>query len=469
MRGHGGDTFEAWVAECRRLLQSGTPPDQVTWNDESAGVAEDLFGDEAPDSPVNAPVPRFSVPRPFRDLARTVYHHRDPHRLHLLYSALWRIVHGEKDIMEKLTDPVMHPLFVMRKQVSRDAHKMKAFVRFRRVLRDGEEWYVAWHRPDHRIVRYTAPFFRERFGPMHWSILTPDESVHWNQQELTFTPGVPRDPIGGDAVEDLWRTYYASVFNPARLKVKAMKTEMPVRHWRTMPEAALIPGLIAASEERTSAMIEASGETATDYIPADPTIATLRSAAQACRGCPLYHGTTHAVCSHGPTNARLVLLGEQPGNEEDLAGVPFVGPAGEVLNRALKEADVPRERLYISEAVKHFKHEIRNGRRYHRTPSSIDVAACRPWLIEEMKLVRPRVLLCLGTTAAHSVIGKQVALKNVRGQIISTPMCSKTLVTNHPAAVLRHPDPAARDAAYQALVADLKTAYALSENDAISG
>ncbi len=455
-------SFDGWVTQCRQMVLDGVAPEQAHWSTQASNEPEDLFGALPTNASASVEAAKFSVPKAFKDLAFDVFHHRSPERFHLLYSALWRIVHGERELLEKLTDPVVHPLLKMRKQVTRDAHKMKAFVRFRRVEQEGVEWFVAWHCPDHLIVRYVAPFFQERFAPMNWSILTPDESVHWNQQELTYTGGVPQDPIQQDQVEDLWRTYYASVFNPSRLKIKAMKTEMPIRHWRTMPETSIIPELVASSRGRTAAMLEVRDQTAVEFIPPSPTIETLREAANSCRGCPLFHGTTQAVCSHGPADSPLVLVGEQPGNEEDLKGEPFVGPAGQVLNKALAEAGLERMMLYITEAVKHFKHDSKHGRRYHRTPAASDVAACRPWLAAEMSLVKPKVLLCLGTTAAHSVIGKQVTLKSARGQVISTPMCSQTIVTTHPAAVLRHPDPAAQQAAYAMLVEDLRLAGSLA-------
>ncbi len=458
-------TFDAWVSQCRDLVRSGASPDEIFWHDMSANLPTDLFASESVSKlPTNAPPITFTVPRGFRDLAHAVFHHRSPDRLYLLYCALWRIVNGERLLLEKLTDPVVHPLYIMKKQVTRDAHKMKAFVRFRRVVKGETDWYVAWHRPDHPIIRYTASFFKERFTNMNWSVLTPDESVHWNQIALTFSPGVAKDPVHVDLIEELWRTYYASVFNPARLKIKAMKTEMPVRYWKTLPEATIIPDLIAASEGRTAAMLEVNQQNASQYIPPNPTINILRETVNSCRGCPLFHGTTQAVCSEGPADSPLVLIGEQPGNEEDINGQPFTGPAGQILNRALHDAGIDRDLLYITEAVKHFKHEMRNGRRYHRSPSATDVAACRPWLLAEMEIVKPKVLVCLGVSAAHSVIGKKVSLSSTRDQIISTPICETTIVTTHPAAVLRHPDSTHREAAYLTLVTDLKRASAIAFN-----
>lgn len=459
----GARHFPNWAAQCRSLLAQGLTPESLYWTDADAptDAPDDLFADVAPVAAA-PPTRTYTVPRAFQDLARVVLHHRDPQRFHLLYAALWRITRGDRHLLAKVTDPVTHALLMMQKQVSRDAHKMKAFVRFRVVRRNHQDWYVAWYEPDHVIVRYTAPFFRDRFETMNWSILTPDECVHWNGEGLTFTPGVPHDPHIEDAAEDLWRTYYASIFNPARLKIAAMKNEMPVRFWKNLPEAALIPELVSSSGEQTAAMIDSQSLSALHFLPKNPTIETLREAANHCRGCPVYHGTTQAVCSHGPSHAQIVLVGEQPGHEEDLQGVPFIGPAGQVLDRALRDAELPRKSLYITEAVKHFKHETRSGRRYHRTPSNSDVAACRPWLLEEMKIVRPRVLVCLGSSAAHSVLGRQVTLGQVFDQIIATPLCSQTLVTNHPAAVLRQPDPAKSEATYAQLVRTLRQAATLA-------
>ena len=233
-------TFEAWRAKARELLRQDAAPERVLWNDASL-KQEALFSPEPPISAAAAPVQ--SVPKEFMTEAAAVACHRDPARWDLLYRILYRLTHGERDLLKIEVDADTHLFRNLAKSVRRDMHKMKAFVRFRRVERGGIEDFVAWHQPDHFIVERLAPWFVDRFGSMRWSILTPDRSAYWDMQALRFGPGVPRSEAPeGDALEELWKSYYASIFNPARLMVKAMKSEMAVRYWHTLPEAELIPG-----------------------------------------------------------------------------------------------------------------------------------------------------------------------------------------------------------------------------------
>jgi len=364
---------------------------------------------------------------------------------------------------------------LMEKAVRRDAHKMKAFVRFRRVEVDGREQFIAWHRPDHRIVRLVAPFFARRFPSMHWSILTPDESVVWDEKELIFGPGVPASAAPqGDVLEELWRTYYASIFNPARVKVKAMKREMPVRHWPTLPETELIPDLLAKSRGRAAEMIQRGVDrrrSAADFLPPEHTFDSLRSFANRCQGCELYCNATQTVFGDGPLTARIMLVGEQPGDMEDLAGRPFVGPAGKILDDALQQVGMERSDAYMTNAVKHFKFILRGKKRIHNKPSIQEAIACRPWLVSEIQLVRPQVLVCLGATAAQSLMGTDFRVTRDRGKFMATTWCESTIATYHPSAVLRAPDEARRAEIWFALVADLQQAaerLTVLENKALS-
>lgn len=253
--------FESWREAARRLLAERVPPDEILWSDDSQDAS--LFAPEAsvPDTP-KAAAPR--VPPAFLDIARSVSAHRDPRRWSLLYQVLWRLTHGgERHLLAMPTDPDLRQIQGWSKTVGRDIHKMHAFVRFRLVATDeatGREQFVAWFEPEHRIVRLASPFFRKRFAAMDWSILTPDECAHWDGASLSFTPGVSRDAApDDDALDDLWRTYYRSIFNPARLKVKAMQSEMPKKYWKNLPEAPLIEGMIADSRNRVQRMLDTEG------------------------------------------------------------------------------------------------------------------------------------------------------------------------------------------------------------------
>jgi DNA polymerase len=194
---------------------------------------------------------------------------------------------------------------------------------------------------------------------------------------------------------------------------------------------------------------------AAEFLPARRTLAALRTAAAGCRGCDLYRRGTQTVFGEGPAAARLVLVGEQPGHEEDLAGRPFVGPAGRLLDRALEAAAIPRDQVYVTNAVKHFKWEPQGKRRIHTRPRPAEVAACRPWLMAELEVIEPEAVVCLGATAAQALLGPGFRVTKQRGRWLSAPGARRVLATVHPSAVLRAPDDAARRREFEAFVADL--------------
>jgi uracil-DNA glycosylase family protein len=192
------------------------------------------------------------------------------------------------------------------------------------------------------------------------------------------------------------------------------------------------------------------------FVPAHATLPVLRDAVQLCRGCDLYRHATQAVLGEGPAKAALVLVGEQPGNDEDLKGQPFVGPAGRVLDRALEEAGIERDSVYVTNAVKHFKFEERGKRRIHKKPSMGEVRACYPWLEAELAILQPRTVGCLGATAAQAILGNQFRVTKERGRPIEVLSIGTVVATVHPSAILRAPDAEQRDAEYHRFVSDLK-------------
>jgi DNA polymerase len=201
--------------------------------------------------------------------------------------------------------------------------------------------------------------------------------------------------------------------------------------------------------------LQLSEPTASPFVPQTHSVDALREAVKLCRGCELYKYATQAVFSRGPEGAQIALVGEVPGDQEDLRGAPFVGPAGEVLDRALAEVQLRREELYVTNAVKHFKFERAGKRRIHKTPSTIEVAACRPWLEAELALVKPQIVVCLGATAARSMLGEQFRIMKQHGQWIESRWAPRTMATIHPSAVLRGDDPPAQERNYAILVEDL--------------
>jgi uracil-DNA glycosylase len=197
---------------------------------------------------------------------------------------------------------------------------------------------------------------------------------------------------------------------------------------------------------------------AAPFVPPNANLKKLRAAIPDCKGCDLYKFATQPVFGEGPAKARILLIGEQPGDQEDHAGRPFVGPAGQILDRALHEAGIEREEVYVTNAVKHFAFEERGKRRIHRTPRLSEVTACRPWMEAEIADVKPEIVVCLGATAAKAIFGAQFRLTEQRGKFLETRFAAKILATYHPSAILRGDTDEARDALYKMLVADLKLA-----------
>ena len=291
-----GADFETWRARARELLAGGAAPDQVQWQ---VGQDVGLFDGLSLDDHSDVQTPKTGkVPRQFMELASTVLAHNDPRRHAVLYRLLWRLTHGERNLLKIVTDDDVSWTALAAKAVRRDMHKMKAFVRFREVAGPDGSVFIAWFEPSHDIVTRVAPFFVRRFTGMRWSILTPLRSAHWNGESLSFGAGAKKgDAPGADALEDLWRTYFANIFNPARLKVKAMTQEMPVRYWKNLPEATLIPELIRDASARMQMMVDKAPTVAQKRIPApvprepavllEGSIAQLREQARHCRACPV--------------------------------------------------------------------------------------------------------------------------------------------------------------------------------------
>ena len=461
--------FDGWRKAARGLALNEVVPKDVTWV--VRGGEPELFTAEADELP-EAAEGTFNVPAKFVELAKAVILHRNPERFALLYRLLWRL-RSHHDLLNAATDPEVAEINAMARAVHRDEHKMHAFVRFREVGRVNSH-FVAWFEPEHHIVELAAPFFAKRFADMPWSILTPDVCAHWDGHEIAITPGVARSEAPSeDRLEETWRRYYAAIFNPARLKVKAMQTEMPQKYWRNLPEASMIKPLIAGAERATSTMI--ANEASEPHKPqqrqdapmarkahktADETIGTieeLREEAAGCRACALWKNATQTVFGEGPQTASIMLVGEQPGDKEDLAGKPFVGPAGLMLDRALDEAGIARAKVYVTNAVKHFKFVPRGKIRLHQKPATPEIRACRQWYERELAALKPDLVVALGATAAQSVLGKITPINKNRGHLIEHDG-TRVLVTVHPSYLLRLPDEEAKALEYQRFVDDLKIA-----------
>lgn len=438
------DDFTAWRDQARRLVQAEAPPDRVTW--EAPGSDDgSLFAAEARGRDKRLPAPRPDAPqvrgsRAFLDVAGKAALHSDPARFALLYRLLWRL-QSRPTLLDDGADADVLRLNALARAVRRDIHKMRAFVRFRAVTdEDGTERYVAWFEPTHHILRANARFFVERFTAMRWSILTPRGSLHWDGETLAEGPPAQRgDAPEGDPAEDLWRRYYASIFNPARLKIGAMLKEMPRKYWKNMPETALIPALVAGAQAREATMVQL-GASRFEEADRPGSLKEVAEAIQACRRCAIGCNGTRAVAGEGPARPKLMIVGEQPGDTEEELGRPFVGPAGQLLDRYLERAGIDRGQAYVTNAVKHFKHEMRGKRRLHKTPTAGEIDVCRWWLEAETALVKPPVILALGSSAARALLGRSPSIARERGKPIELLGGRQGWITVHPSYLLRLSD-----------------------------
>ena len=445
--------FQSWRTQARAFLRAGIAPHDVSWEASLPFAPPVGDGQEV----------EVRVPRSLVALFDLCACYDDPSRWALMYRVLWRATRGgEAKLLEDEADPDVRRLQAMAKSIAKDVHRMHAFVRFREGRdADGAPLYGAWFEPQHDILAKGAPFFVERLKNDRWVIVTPRGAARWDGKRLHIQTAPPDQTVDDlhDPVEQLWRTYYAAVFNPARVNLRRLEQEMPRRFRTNLPEARDIPALAAAAGPRVAAMHDSTVAPPRWSIKVVPE-AKSPDAVQACRRCPLWQRATQAVCGSGPQNAPLMLVGEQPGDEEDLRGAPFVGPAGQVLDRALDAAGIRRETVYLTNAVKHFKWEPRGKRRVHRTPAQREIDECADWLHQELHQVKPKVVVAMGATASYALTGAKTPIARLRGTPLAHPSGSSLVVTYHPAAVLRA-DEEGSAVFYRALCEDLVRAARL--------
>jgi probable DNA metabolism protein len=466
--------FEGFRRVARAAAASGAGTDAIRFVTGSADKENDLFSEqEAPEvSTTGSPL---RVPRCFLDLADLVCRHKEPSRYDLLYAALLRLRETPR-FLEIASDPLVRRLEDMERAVRRDRHKMTAFVRFREIDTPAGARFVAWFEPAHYIEELTAPFFVDRFASMQFAILTPRTSILWDGT-LRFGPGARReDAPPPDDFAGAWDVYYRSIFNPARLMKRAMLKEMPKKYWGNLPETRQIAAMSSAAHLREDQMVAAPAAKAEHGVarvaarfaeartPREPADAyeTLLCEAKACRLCSLADCATQTVFGEGPMQARAIFVGEQPGDQEDLQGRPFVGPAGVLLRAALSDAGFSDAECYLTNAVKHFKFIPRGKRRIHKTPGAREIDHCRWWLERELALVKSPLVVTLGASALRAVAGPSARLADMRGRPIA--LGPRTLLpTIHPAYLLRLPDPTAKEAETRAFANDLKQAAFLAK------
>ncbi len=481
-------SFGEWRTAARELLRAGVPPEAVTWGTPDATGSGDLFSgapaatvqshNEAIPPPQTQPPKHAAtvVPRSLLEMLQKAACFRAPDRWAFLYRVLWRWQQGEHDVQSP-ADPDGSRLHGMVKAVRREEHDMHAYIRFReRPIEAGAPRFVAWFEPSQDVLPQVAEHFVARMGKTSWMIATPEASVLWDGATLHNTgPLMSSAADLDDAGEALWLTYYRSIFNPARVNAQLMQSHIPSRFWKNLPEGAIVPAMVSQAElgARKIGQVDTVGRKSGATIPITAEKAQpdreQPSKLDECRRCELWQYATQAVPGEGSRRAPIMIVGEQPGDQEDLAGKPFIGPAGQLLDRVFAQAEVDRKTIYLTNAVKHFKWEPKGKRRIHKTPAQREVEACHYWLEKELDAVRPKVIVAMGSTALKSVLGKgSVTLKDTLGKPLRHE--GRWVVTiYHPSYVLRVPDEAAKQEAFSVMVKGLKLAHELLERPEVPG
>jgi uracil-DNA glycosylase len=468
----GGADLQGFRQALRILSWSNIPSEQVTWR---SSDAPDLFGGGELPAAYGAAGKPIVLPRSVTELIRLVVCHSEPEKYALLYELIWRMrrpKNPQTHLYQVATDPLVARLTAMAKSVRRDLHKMHAFVRFREMNDPvvGPR-FIAWFEPDHYIIEETASFFVDRFTSIDWAIITPKGSIWWDRKDLAIgPPGTRADAPEADAFEIGWRTYYESTFNPARTNLNQMRQHMPKKYWKNLPETQTIPALIKAAASRVDQMIEQEPAMPVRRNPAKAVAAMAEQGPATlaelnkiiARSDPFVEGSDKAVLGEGPMKPAIAFVGEQPGDQEDLQGRPFVGPAGQLFDRALEQAGIDRHKAYVTNAVKHFKYVQRGKRRLHQSPTAGEIKHYRWWLQKELEFVQPKFVVALGASAAQALEGRALTIRDNRGPHRFAAMDEQSgYITVHPSSLLRQQTPEDREREYAAFVEDLKRIHAM--------
>jgi uracil-DNA glycosylase len=422
--------WQGWRNATRALVLSGVPPEDVHWSVRTHGE------DAAPDLPEGTG--SFNVPRALLGIAALAFQARDPERFSLLYRLVWRANTGEK-LLEYKDDPELRLAQGLAYAVRAEAHRMRTHLRFMPV-EDGR--FLGWYAPAHYVLEANALLMARRFPSLACSIVTPDGSAHWHEGPPRFGAGLGH--VADDAaLAKWWHTHGGKLLRDAQRETSVPEAEALDEAPRPPDRPPLGPVVLAVHADRQ--LLEATREAAD------------------CRRCHLYEPATQTVFGEGPADAPVLFVGEQPGDQEDTIGRPFVGPAGQIMDRAMEEAGIDRRSIYITNAVKHFKFTPRGKRRIHQTPETPEIQACRFWLDVERVQLRPKLLVLMGGTAARAVMGRQVTITRERGRPIKLEDGQMAFVTVHPSFLLRVPDEDAKAREYRAFVKDLEAVRKLIE------
>jgi uracil-DNA glycosylase len=422
--------WQAWRNATRALVLAGVPSEDVHW---SVRAHPDDAAHELP-----AGTGGFNVPRALVAIAALAFQARDPGRFALLYRLVSRANAGEK-LLEHRDDPELRRAHGLAYAVRAEAHKMRTLLRFMAV-EDGR--YVGWYAPAHYVLEANAQLIARRVPNLACSILTPDGSAHWQHGAPRFGAGLAH-VAHDEALAEWWHAHHAKLLREAQGETSIPEAEALDEVPRPPDRPPL--GAVVLPVQVDRQLLDASHE------------------AGACRRCPLYEPATQTVFGEGPADAPVMFVGEQPGDQEDIIGRPFVGPAGQIMDRALEEAGIDRRIVYITNAVKHFKFTPRGKRRIHQTPEAPEIQACRFWLDVEQVQLRPKLMVLMGGTAARAVTGRQVTITRERGRPFKLDDGQLAFVTVHPSFLLRVPDEDAKAREYRAFVKDLEAVRKLME------
>jgi uracil-DNA glycosylase len=424
--------WAGWRQATRSLVLAGVEPTDVRW---SVGGKP---------HPLPEGTGSFNIPRALVGMASIAIQAREPERFALLYSLVWRAQSGEK-VLEQTDDSDLRLAQRMDFAVRAEAHRMRTLMRFMRVQDPDGERLLGWYAPAHFVLEANAQLIVHRFADDRLSIVTPDGSAHWDGSALRFATGLTA-PADDATLAAWWDAHQAAVLADAH-------------------EGTSVPQAEALHESPRAPSLPPLGPVVLD-LHADPDITHAWREAGDCRRCHLWEPSTQTVFGEGPAGAAAMFIGEQPGDQEDVIGRPFVGPAGQLLDRAMEEAGIDRRTIYITNAVKHFKFTPRGRRRIHQPPDAAEINVCRFWLDVERVRLRPKLLVLMGASGARAVLGRPVTVTRERGRAFKLPDGQLAFVTVHPSYLLRIPDEASKTREYAAFVRDLTAVRDIMAADA---
>lgn len=421
--------WEGWRVATRALVLAGAEPQTLTW---SVG-------------PERSAVPEasgtFGAPRALVSLASVAIQAREPERFGLLYTLFWRVHAGEK-LLDDDGDPDLALARRLALAVRADAHRMRTHIRWLPAEDDGGTRYLGWYEPAHFVLEANAQLMARQYPGFDLSIVTPDGAAHTQGGGLLFGTGL-HQAADDEALQAWWERHRDMLLSQATPETSVPEAEQLDEAPRSPDRPPLGPVVLHGRP--------------------DPALLRAGRDAGTCRRCDLYGPATQTVFGEGPADARAMFVGEQPGDQEDVVGRPFVGPAGQIMDRAMEEAGIDRRTIYISNAVKHFKFTQRGKRRIHQTPEVPEIQACGFWLDVEKVQVRPKLIVLMGGSAARAVLGRAVTIGRERGRPIQLPDGQTVFITVHPSFLLRVPDEAGKAREYAAFVRDLRAVRALAE------